>query len=310
MERYLRVFVWVGIILTVIVGGIVGVLWFASSITGEGPEPVRSDLVQVPTRPPTPSVVRQVSHEAAIPDFTDDIVRSMAGALSEHPTLASMLGVDRLVHRFVSAVEAIAGGYSPVDELDFLRPRQPFLVRDDDLAGLVISAGSFNRYDLAAEVFESIDSEIAVLLYRELEPALEREHSELSWSGSSFEDRLRAAVDHLLSVAVPTGQLRVERRTITYAFADEELERLSPAQRHLLRMGPSNVRKIQSKLLELRAAFGWPEPPAEDNPAPVRADATSGRVSDPVQIVDHADLPDLKPGPASVDDSAVEPAHP
>jgi hypothetical protein len=34
------------------------------------------------------------------------------------------------------------------------------------------------------------------------------------------------------------------------------LEELSPAQKHLLRMGPANVQKIQSKLRELASALG------------------------------------------------------
>ena len=40
--------------------------------------------------------------------------------------------------------------------------------------------------------------------------------------------------------------------------ADRRLEALSPAQRHLLRMGPRNVRMIQGELRTLAAALGVP----------------------------------------------------
>jgi hypothetical protein len=43
-----------------------------------------------------------------------------------------------------------------------------------------------------------------------------------------------------------------------FAYADARLENLSAAQKHLLRMGPRNVRIIQQTLHELGVAFGIP----------------------------------------------------
>ena len=51
---------------------------------------------------------------------------------------------------------------------------------------------------------------------------------------------------------------KVEQLIVTYAWADDELEALSGAQRHFLRMGPENVSLIQGKLRELRAAMAAP----------------------------------------------------
>jgi len=42
-------------------------------------------------------------------------------------------------------------------------------------------------------------------------------------------------------------------------MADEDLENLSDAQKHLLRMGPQNTRKIQNKLWEMAVALGVPK---------------------------------------------------
>jgi hypothetical protein len=39
-------------------------------------------------------------------------------------------------------------------------------------------------------------------------------------------------------------------------MVDPELESLSQAQKHLLRMGPENILRIQSKLRELAKALG------------------------------------------------------
>jgi hypothetical protein len=40
-----------------------------------------------------------------------------------------------------------------------------------------------------------------------------------------------------------------------YEFEDENLESLQPAQKQLLRMGPSNTKRIKSKLSEVARAL-------------------------------------------------------
>ena len=58
------------------------------------------------------------------------------------------------------------------------------------------------------------------------------------------------------------SDIRLEEKVISYsmaAMADEKLEDLSDAQKHLLRMGPKNTAKIQGKLREIAKALGVPE---------------------------------------------------
>ena len=55
---------------------------------------------------------------------------------------------------------------------------------------------------------------------------------------------------------VVDGDVELTPKVITYAFADPALERLRPAQKHLLRMGPKNERAIQAELRALATALG------------------------------------------------------
>jgi len=48
------------------------------------------------------------------------------------------------------------------------------------------------------------------------------------------------------------------RGAVGYAYADEGLESLNGAQKHLLRMGPRNARLVKDKLREIAAALGIP----------------------------------------------------
>jgi len=276
--------------LFVIIGGSVvtaaagAFLFFAGGITGsvekgpeirvaplpaaEAPRPMEageaSDAL-VPSVEP-PAVVHAANAGGASPGGGGAIASIVSG-ISSHPEWAAWLITDDLLTRFVTAVEAVADGYSPADELDFMAGDGPFLVRKDD-DRLVIAAGTFRRYSLAVDVLSSIDVDGAVAVFRRLEPEIEEVRGEVSWHRGDFEDRLRQAIDHLLAVDIPGEPLAVERRTVSYAFADDRYERLSGAQRQLLRMGRANAEAVQQQLRNLRAAFGWPDEPAVSEPAP------------------------------------------
>ncbi|MCP4897749.1 MAG: DUF3014 domain-containing protein [bacterium] len=201
---------------------------------------------------------------------SDEGVMVLVRALSTHPRFAAWLLHDGLLKRFVSGVESIAEGYSPRDEFDFIQPMAPFVVQryDDEL---VISEGSFRRFNVVTDVFCSIDTKGTVAVYRQIKPNISKVHHEISWIHPDFDERLVAAIDHLLQVSVPSGPMVVERGTVTFSFADQTLENLTDAQRQLLRMGPHNARRIQSKLAELRAELYRTEPTTPG----MRAEGTS-----------------------------------
>ena len=67
----------------------------------------------------------------------------------------------------------------------------------------------------------------------------------------TFEDVLTQAITQLLSVPVTDGPVALRPVGIGYGYADARLEGLTAAQKQLLRMGPENVRKVQSKLREI-----------------------------------------------------------
>ena len=122
--------------------------------------------------------------------------------------------------RLRGVVDAVAGGYSPRDELGPLRPQRQFLVREAD-GRLVPAAGTFHRYDLAADVAESISTAGAVDLYRSFQPRLEAIYAEVGWAAESFDTRLRQAVDHLLAVDGLSGPLELEQRAVAPAAREQ-----------------------------------------------------------------------------------------
>jgi hypothetical protein len=240
-------------------GILIAVIWIGG---GADPPPAR----QPPPVEPTP--VPQRPTDVRLPAFdsrtevqpieppraeprSPDVIEAIVKELSTHPQFAAWLIRDDLLRRFVSAIESIAEGYSPRDELQFVGPMAPFVVQKFG-EELVISPGCFHRFDVITDVFCSLDTSGAVTAYRYLKPNIAELHRSISWVSPDFDERLLAAIDHLLEVPVDEEPLTVKRGVVRFTFVDDDLERLTDAQRQLLRMGPENARRIQLKLSELR----------------------------------------------------------
>jgi hypothetical protein len=57
----------------------------------------------------------------------------------------------------------------------------------------------------------------------------------------------------MIATPIPEGPVRlVEGKGATWAFADPALERLDPAQKQLLRMGPENAARIIDTLRQVQ----------------------------------------------------------
>lgn len=253
------------VVLALLLGG--GVWWWLSS-RDVADRTVRADGAVDP--PPAPAAPADSAASLPPLDASDARVRELLSGLSSRPELAEWLVTDRLVRRFVGAVVSVAAGTSPRDELEFLDPEGEFRVREGGEGGearrggaataATIDPASYRRYDPVAATFASLDTEGTARLYRRLRPLFREAYRELGFSEGSFHGTLARAVENLLAVPVPEGPVEVvpADEGLGWAYRDPALEALSPAQKHLLRMGPENVRRVQAKLRELAGALDLP----------------------------------------------------
>jgi hypothetical protein len=238
-----------------------------------GPEPSPTEEIQLPgevqqaepSATPTPTLQEQLSERLAGATLkTSDLpVRELAGELSSHPQLVPWLKNEDLLRRFTAAVDNTADGTSPDTHFEFLRPKEPFKVIERD-GNIFIDPACYRRYDLVAEVFVSLKTESAIALYRELRPLINEAYREIAPPGKDFQETLLKTIDELLEVPVLDGEIPVEEKVVTYTYADERLEALSKAQRHLLRTGPDNVRMIQAKLRDIKKELTRAPTPVAD----------------------------------------------
>lgn len=217
--------------------------------------PSRAPLAAPPppaTAPPPPEIDLPPLEES------DELVRAALEGLSEHPRFAAWLLPDRLVSRFVAAVDNVSRGKSPRTHLRFLKPGGEFRSRERE-GELTMDPASFARYDRLTEVFLSLDTKTGVRLYRQLEPLFKKAYQELGYPQEDFDKALAGAIDHLLSTPIPQGPVEIERRITGFRYRDPNLEDLTPAQKHYLRLGPENARQIHAKLRLMQTALGLTE---------------------------------------------------
>lgn len=189
-------------------------------------------------------------------DASDALVGKLVRELSSHPRLTAWLATDNLIRNFTVVVENIANGVSPAIHLRSLRPSGAFRVAERNGA-LVVDPRSYARYAPIAAAVGSVDTQAAAGLCAALKPRLEEAYAELGREGS-FDSALERAIVAMLRTPALDGNERLVPDGAVYAFDDEALERLTPAQKHLARMGARNVRVIQDKLRQLALAIGIP----------------------------------------------------
>ncbi len=216
-----------------------------------------------PATPPAPELAKVAEAGTPAPQAPPSVaegdarVRALIGPLSQDPDLAKWLELEGLLQRFTTAVTNIADGESPRLVLSFLAPTEGFKVVETP-GKITIDPQSYARYDAVARVLGSVDVTGARSAWVELKPLVDRVYAEIAPPGRTFEQTLNQAIQSLLAVPVPEGDVELVPKGGLYAFADPKLEGLSPAQKHLLRMGPRNMQLVQRRLTELHTALSLP----------------------------------------------------
>jgi hypothetical protein len=228
----------------------------------EKSEEVASGTAEPPSLPgeekPPDKAERKIGPPPVGLDQSDDFIRQLASGLTSHPQLASWLRSKDIIRKVTAAVDNIAAGQSPRPQVDFFAPgeRPRILERE---GRIYLDPVSYERYNIVADVFDSLNSEDCARLYKSLKPLFEQAYIDLGYPQGNFDQALFRAFVVLLKTPVVEEDIELVKQVAVYSMADIRLENLDPAQKHLLRMGPENQQLIQTKLRQLALALGFAE---------------------------------------------------
>tara|TARA_B100001123_G_scaffold154921_1_gene179462 strand:- start:208 stop:1044 length:837 start_codon:yes stop_codon:yes gene_type:complete len=233
-----------------------GVYWFLARDDTE--EPIET-VVEAPREvtPPSPEPVVPDPEPIEIPALnnSDGFVRNLVEALSSHPELTSWLVNDGIIRRFVVVIDNIADGTNPAQHITFLRPQNRFTTTNRS-STLLINPDNYRRYDLHAEIIDSLNTQGSAELFHLLEPLITEAYVELGNPDRPFLGTFERAVINLLDVPIVDTPPALVKHPPFFHFTDEILESLSPAQKQFLGMGPNNVRTMQAKIRQIALAIG------------------------------------------------------
>jgi len=205
--------------------------------------------VAVPAAPPEEDEVPAETVDLPDLDESDDFARRLAAGVP-----SSWLASEEVVRRFVAAVDNVAEGYSPKRHFPSITVKGKFAALEEE-GRILLDPASYHRYDALADIAAGIDAGGWVRVYRTLQPLCEEAYRDLGYPDREFDNVLRRALARLLAVPVVDGDIVLMKQEEAYYFNNPRLEDLSPADKHLLRMGPKNTRKVQGLLRALEAAL-------------------------------------------------------
>ena len=209
---------------------------------------------------PAPNVVADDVEQLDLPplDDSDPLVRQRIGILSSNRLVAAWLNTKGLIRNFVVVVDNISRGMNPSRHLQVLKPGGVFRVMTRG-SQTVIDPRNYDRFSAIGAAAASIDAQSAGRLYRSFRPLMQTAYDELG-NQEPVDAAIERAIVALLQVPAIDGDVRVEQagEGIGYQYSDNRLESLNGAQKQLLRMGPKNIRIIQSQLRTFATTIGIP----------------------------------------------------
>ena len=223
-----------------------GALWMlrTPAPTNTTPAAVKATDVPITAPAPTPAV--------ALPplDEMDAFLRPLLQALSSRPELVRWLATDDLVRQLAAAIDKASQGDNPASGFKELAPRGPMAMtrRGNRRA---IDPASYRRYDGLVTTVTSIDASAVARIYKTIRPRLNEAYQNMGHPGGNVDAAVRQALSLLLETPVAKSPVMlVEGSGARWAYADPNLEGLTPTQKQLVRMGPVHT---DAMLVWLRA---------------------------------------------------------
>lgn len=253
---------WIALVVVLIGAGAGYYFWSQQRVPPPAP---------VVEEPPPPAPAPEPENPNASLKEGDTLLRDWASKFSTAQELIDWLQADDIVRRLVAATQLVANGESPRRMLSFLEVPGTFevrVVRKKRSTQMFFNPENAQRYDNVAKLIGSVDPKIAAEAYAQLKPFLATAFAEFGDKGSSFDERLGAAIERLARVELPAKAPELEPKGGLWGYVDPKLEALSPAEKHLLRMGNVNAAIVQKQLRAFREAAGLPivEPPPMPEP--------------------------------------------
>jgi DUF3014 family protein len=260
---------------------IAGLVYFWFWSEEKKPEPAAVDTPQAtapakqPELPPTPDI--PVREEAAVvveaadtgtdtdavavveveeaapltPAEGDALLREQLAAAGANSTLRKLTSNDHPVDLSAALIDGLGKGNILRKMVPLDRPKPAFSVeRSGDT--LYMDPASYKRYDRYTDAITALNISVLVETFHTLRPLYQQAYEELGLDPEDFDNAIIRTLDMVLATPEIAEPIALKPKSVVYIYADPALESLPALQKQLLRMGPSNLRRIKQQARVLR----------------------------------------------------------
>jgi len=224
----------------------------------EDVEPSEPVITPEPIQPePTPvyePVVETKPKEPQLPNL-DDSDSEVKQSLAEYLTNQSLglFVTEDMVRRTVVFVDNLAQGKIARKHVPLSAPVDNFMALESDI--IITDPNSFERYTPYVDMLSQMSNAQIVRLYTKFKPLIFEAYEEIGYEGEEFTYTLNEAITELLETKIPDTNLPLIKDSVTYSYAYPEWEKLSDAQKQFLRMGPTNMKRVKTKLAAVQKSL-------------------------------------------------------
>lgn len=200
---------------------------------------------------PAPTVVEEIV-ELPVLNASDSFLTERVGGLETGVQLLTLLTSADVIRKFVVFVDNVADGNLPQMEYPVRRPPQGMAVRELDENLYEMQTVSYQRYTPLIDALAAVNPQQALAIYRVMKPLFQEAYAEIGYPNRDFDTTLVRAIDNIVNARTAQGPFQLIKPKIMYVYADSEIERMTPVEKQLLRIGPQNAEKLKLALRQYR----------------------------------------------------------
>ena len=196
---------------------------------------------------PTEEQTKPVKQELPKLNQSDKFVREKTLDAFKGLSIDNILLNKNLARQFVVFVDNLAHGELARKASPLVGPKQSFDALDVT-DKIYLDPDSYHRYDMYADLLQTMNTKSVVASYKLLLPILNDAFAELGYEDATFNQRVKAAIKEVLNAPIIEQPIELTSISVNYKFKDPDLETLPDAQKLMIRMGPENTRKVKAAL--------------------------------------------------------------
>ena len=201
------------------------------------------------------SVEESVAIEIQLPRLndSDEFVLSRLADFNGGKLLLTFFVDDQIIRKAVTFIENLTRGEIPQSGIPYKAIGSEIIITEIDRDFYRMEEASFTRFDKIVDTLIGFDEPELIALYRLFSPLMRRAYSELGYSEDAFDGAVLDAISRIVAVNAQELPLQLVKPSVMYLYADSRIEDLPDLDKLLIRLGPKNVLRLQSKLKSIEA---------------------------------------------------------